>query len=41
VPSFFLVFKELPLLGSGKIDIAALKKDAVERIRVLQKESKD
>ena len=41
VPSFFLVYKELPLLGSGKIDIAALKKDAAERIRLLQKESKD
>ena len=31
----------LPTLEGGKIDIAALKKDAAERIRVLQKESKD
>ncbi|MCR5575425.1 MAG: acyl--CoA ligase [Oscillospiraceae bacterium] len=36
VPSFFLVYGELPLLGSGKIDLAALKKDAVERIRRMQ-----
>ncbi len=32
VPSFFLVFDELPLLGSGKIDLAALKKTALERL---------
>ena len=36
VPSFFLVYEELPLLGSGKIDIAALKKDAIARIRALR-----
>lgn len=36
VPSFFLVYDELPLLGSGKIDIAALKKDALARIRALR-----
>ena len=37
VPSFFLVYEQLPLLGTGKVDIAALKKDAVERIKTMQK----
>ena len=37
VPSFFLVYEELPLLSTGKVDIAALKKDAVERIKTMQK----
>ena len=37
VPSFFLVYEELPLLSTGKVDIAALKKDAVERIKKIQK----
>ena len=37
VPSFFLVYEELPLLSTGKVDIAALKKDAVERIKIMQK----
>ena len=36
VPSFFLVYEELPLLSTGKVDIAALKKDAVERIKTMQ-----
>ena len=35
VPSFFLVYEELPLLSTGKVDIAALKKDAVERIKTM------
>ena len=37
VPSFFLAYEQLPLLATGKVDIAALKKDAVERIKNLQK----
>ena len=37
VPSFFLVYEELPLLSTGKVDIAALKKDAVGRIKTMQK----
>ena len=37
VPSFFLVYEQLPLLGTGKVNIAALKKDAVERIKNMQK----
>ena len=36
VPSFFLVYEQLPLLGTGKVDTAALKKDAVERIKAIQ-----
>ena len=40
VPSFFLLYDELPLLGSGKIDIAALKKDAARRIHAECSEQK-
>jgi fatty-acyl-CoA synthase len=32
VPSYFVVYDEFPMLGSGKIDGVALKKDALERI---------
>lgn len=32
IPEHFLVYDEFPLLGSGKIDSVALKKNAVERI---------
>ena len=37
VPSFFLTYEALPLLGTGKVDIAALKKDAVARIKAMEK----
>ena len=37
VPSFFLEYEQLPLLATGKVNIAALKKDAVERIKDMQK----
>ena len=36
VPSYFLVYEALPLLGTGKVDIAALKKDAAARIKAIQ-----
>jgi DNA polymerase III alpha subunit len=32
VPSFFIVYDRLPMLGSGKIDGVALKKDALEKL---------
>ena len=32
IPEHFLVYDEFPLLGSGKIDSVALKKNAVERL---------
>lgn len=31
VPSFFLVYESLPLLATGKVDVAALRKDAIDR----------
>ena len=37
VPSFFLVYEALPLLSTGKVDIASLKADAVARIQGLHK----
>jgi fatty-acyl-CoA synthase len=37
VPSFFLLYEELPLLGSGKIDIVTLKQDAIIRVNALKK----
>ena len=36
VPSFFLVYDELPLLGTGKVDTAALKESAIERIKAMK-----
>ena len=32
IPEYFLIYDEFPLLGSGKIDSVALKKNAVARI---------
>ena len=32
IPSYFLVYNEFPLLGTGKIDAVSLKKDALEKI---------
>lgn len=37
IPSFFLLYEELPLLSTGKADITALKKDAIARIQAMQK----
>ena len=37
VPSFFLLYEELPLLGSGKIDIVTLKQDAIIRVNAMKK----
>ncbi len=37
VPSFFIVYDRLPMLGSGKIDGVALKKDALEKLAVMNK----
>ena len=37
VPSFFLLYAQLPLLGSGKIDMTALKRDAAARIGQAQR----
>ena len=33
VPSYFIVFDEFPVLGSGKIDTVKLKKEAIERVK--------
>ena len=33
VPSHFVIYDEFPMLGSGKIDGVALKKDAIEKIK--------
>ena len=33
IPAHFLVYDEFPLLSSGKIDLIALKKDAVKKIK--------
>ena len=32
VPSYFIVYDQLPMLGSGKIDGVTLKKDALEKL---------
>ena len=32
IPSRFVVYDEFPMLGTGKIDTVALKKDAIERL---------
>ena len=32
IPSYFLVYEEFPMLGTGKIDTVSLKKDAIEKI---------
>jgi len=37
VPSFFLLYDALPLLGSGKIDTVTLRQDAIIRIGALKK----
>ena len=37
VPSFFLLYDALPLLGSGKIDAVTLRQDAIIRIGALKK----
>ena len=34
-PEYFLVYDEFPLLGSGKIDAAALKKNALDRLGII------
>jgi fatty-acyl-CoA synthase len=31
VPAHFLVYESFPMLGSGKIDLTALRKDVLER----------
>jgi fatty-acyl-CoA synthase len=36
VPSYYLVYEALPLLGTGKVDITALKEDAAARIKAIQ-----
>lgn len=33
IPAHFLIYDEFPLLGSGKIDSVALKRDAVKKIK--------
>ena len=33
IPAFFLLYDDLPVLGSGKIDTVKLRKDAEQRIR--------
>ena len=37
VPSYFVVYDQLPMLGSGKIDGVTLKKDALEKIAGMKK----
>ena len=37
VPSFFLLYDALPLLGSGKIDSVTLRQDAIIRINAMKK----
>ena len=37
VPSFFLLYDALPLLGSGKVDTVTLRQDAIIRIGALKK----
>ena len=35
IPEYFLIYEEFPLLGSGKIDAVALKKNALDRLKNL------
>ena len=35
IPEYFLIYDEFPLLGSGKIDAVALKKNALDRLKTL------
>jgi fatty-acyl-CoA synthase len=37
VPSFFLLYDALPLLGSGKIDTVTLRQDAIIRVNAMKK----
>lgn len=37
VPSYFIVYDKLPMLGSGKIDGVTLKKDAVQKVAAMKK----
>ena len=37
VPSYFIVYDQLPMLGSGKIDGVTLKKDALQRVAGMKK----
>ena len=32
VPSYFIVYEQFPMLGSGKIDGEALKEDVMQRL---------
>ena len=36
IPAYFVVYDELPVLGTGKIDGVTLKKDALEKIKAMQ-----
>lgn len=36
IPAYFVVYDELPMLGTGKIDGVTLKKDALEKIKAMQ-----
>ena len=33
IPSYFVVYNEFPMLGTGKIDVVSLKKDALEKLK--------
>ena len=37
MPSYFIVYEQLPLLGSGKIDGAALKEDVLQKITAMKR----
>lgn len=39
IPSYFLIYEEFTLLGNGKIDIVALKQNAVKKIKSLHSKS--
>ena len=34
IPSYFIVYNKLPVLGSGKIDLKGLKQDAADKIKL-------
>ena len=36
IPSYFIVYNKLPVLGSGKIDLKGLKADAANKIKLLK-----
>ena len=39
IPSYFLIYDSLPVLGSGKTDTVSLRADAAKRVDSLNKNS--